>query len=193
MNQLDYMNQMVTFYSNRLAAREDVGAPSITNRAGLSDMQYLDRGNYGRVYSATCQDNNQHVAVKVLYIAIAMTLNKLGDVKWNCYSEQSVPFKNLESLNLTIFLYRKFSHPYIVSILDVVDHLEESEIWIITELLNGGSLRPHCTEEKRGHLTVAEKTSIGVQCLSALCYLHKSLVSHKDLKPDNILVPLDLF
>lgn len=82
---------------------------------------------------------------------------------------------------------RYLRHPNIVSILDVFNNYCESEMWIVMEFLNGGSLRPYCTGDKR--MTFPEKLKVSCDCWSALAYLHNhAKVTHKDIKPENILV-----
>ena len=69
----------------------------------------------------------------------------------------------------------------------VVDNTASLELWIVTEFLDGGTLRPYCTGDLR--LTATQRLRIGEQCWSALEYLNEKVsIAHKDIKPENILV-----
>lgn len=88
--------------------------------------------------------------------------------------------------------FRKISHPNVISVLDLIEVPSEHQIWLVMDLANGGSLEKYCTGEKRGELGTDQKIQIGVDCWSALHYLHKVAgIAHKDLKPANVLVSLN--
>jgi len=149
-------------------AAEGSNNRTIISTSELTDRKYLDQGAYGKVFSATYQ--NRRVAMKVLR---AEEDDKNEDKDWKSEAE----------------LLQSVDHPYILSILGVVDNLVEKELWIITELLDGGNLRPYCTGAKTNEMTTVEKTVIGFQCWSGLSYLHNvANIRHKDIKPENILL-----
>lgn len=71
----------------------------------------------------------------------------------------------------------------------MADNPAHKEIWIVTELLDAGSLLLYCFGDERNHISAADKVEVGVQCWSALCYLHiVAKVAHMDIKPQNIVV-----
>jgi len=133
----------------------------------LIDKKRLARGNFGVVYTARLPKKDLRVAIKEFHIG-----EEEGE-NW---------FDEVQTL-------QRVNHPYIVSILDFIYNnvQNRNEIWIIMEYVNGGSLRPYCTED--AYMSDAAKIEIGYQCWSALCYLHtEANITHKDLKPENILL-----
>lgn len=88
--------------------------------------------------------------------------------------------------------FRQITHPHIVPILGMVDNRAEKEVWIITELMDS-SIRPYCTGDKQDKMSNAQKMIVAVHCWSALCYLHTYKITHKDIKPENIMVTNPLY
>lgn len=63
---------------------------------------------------------------------------------------------------------------------------EDRFLIIIMELVPGGDIGKHVADE--GPFPEAEARIISQQLLSALAYLHKNNITHRDVKPDNILI-----
>jgi serine/threonine-protein kinase len=74
-------------------------------------------------------------------------------------------------------------HPNLISVLDV-DVTSEGGLYIVMELVSGGSLRGH--RERFGDVPWA--LSVLRQTAGALSALHAKSIIHRDLKPENILV-----
>ncbi|RMZ86513.1 hypothetical protein DV736_g6261, partial [Chaetothyriales sp. CBS 134916] len=81
-------------------------------------------------------------------------------------------------------IMQNLKHPNIVEYVD--SHNHGHHIYIIMECISGGELQ---TELKaRGSLSEAEVQQIARQMLQALRYLHRRGITHRDIKPDNILI-----
>mmetsp|Transcript_10449 Transcript_10449/g.15519 ORF Transcript_10449/g.15519 Transcript_10449/m.15519 type:complete len:474 (-) Transcript_10449:578-1999(-) len=81
-------------------------------------------------------------------------------------------------------LLQKMSHPNIVSLLDVFE--TETEIQLVMEYCAGGELFDVVERRRYSERDAAEITA---QMLEALKYLHTQKIVHRDVKPENILLP----
>jgi WD40 repeat protein len=77
-------------------------------------------------------------------------------------------------------------HPNVLVVHDVGAH--ESRPWIVTELLDGESLREKLRE---GRLPPRKAVDIAVQVARGLSAAHEKGIVHRDLKPDNVFVTRD--
>lgn len=75
-------------------------------------------------------------------------------------------------------------HPGIVGVYDIVEH--DGRPWIVMELVTGRSLKDVVAED--GPLPVARAVGIAVQLLAALEAAHRAGITHRDVKPANVLV-----
>ncbi|KAL7901144.1 hypothetical protein HDV64DRAFT_243336 [Trichoderma sp. TUCIM 5745] len=82
-------------------------------------------------------------------------------------------------------IMQRVKHPNIVRYMENFDW-EDRFLIIIMELVPGGDIGKHVADE--GPFPEAEARIISQQLLSALAYLHKNNITHRDVKPDNILI-----
>lgn len=80
---------------------------------------------------------------------------------------------------------RKLQHPHAVRI-DDLDVTEDGRPFIVMEYVEGKSLRK--TIRERGELPIARSLHIAAQVAEALGAAHELGVTHRDIKPDNILL-----
>jgi tRNA A-37 threonylcarbamoyl transferase component Bud32 len=77
----------------------------------------------------------------------------------------------------------KLDHPHIAQIYDA--GMGEEAGYIVMEYVPGGTMEPFCVPE--GVLPVEDIVEIGFKCARALAYAHAKGVTHRDIKPGNIL------
>src|SRR6185369_16591420 len=78
------------------------------------------------------------------------------------------------------------NHPNILTIYEI-DEID-SEQFIATEFIDGETLRERIL---RGALTPGEALEVGIQVASALSATHSVGITHRDIKPDNIMLRHD--
>jgi serine/threonine protein kinase len=83
-----------------------------------------------------------------------------------------------------VTLFSSFEHPNIVQFHEILH--DDNLIYIVMEYCDLGSLHTHLLRE--GAASEAGARFIVGQILSALVYLHGRGISHRDLKPDNIII-----
>ncbi|KAH0528074.1 hypothetical protein TsFJ059_002980 [Trichoderma semiorbis] len=90
-------------------------------------------------------------------------------------------------------IMRKVHHPNIVRYMENFDW-DDRLLIIIMEFVPGGDLGKHIVDY--GPFNEDDSRTMAQQLLSALAYLHRNNITHRDVKPDNILIntlqPLDV-
>lgn len=91
---------------------------------------------------------------------------------------------------------REFNHFWIAAtrinviqpnVVQYIEHIDwEDYLYIIMEYIPGGDLGSLINE--RGHLPESNVQTMAAQLLSALKHLHQIGITHRDIKPDNILI-----
>jgi serine/threonine protein kinase len=77
----------------------------------------------------------------------------------------------------------RLSHPNVVKVYDVVEY--DNRPWIVMELVRARSLTE--VVEEAGPLSPQRVAAIGLQVLSALSAAHAAGITHRDVKPGNVL------
>ena len=129
----------------------------------------LGRGATGKVYLADDPFGKRQVAIKIAY---PEALNS---------SEDSAFYRSM-FLN-EASLAGKLNHPHIVQIYDAV--VEEKSSYIVMEYVEGGTLEKFCAPEAL--LEPDEVAEIVFKCVRALAFAQTLGLTHRDLKPGNIL------
>eukprot|EP00002_Diphylleia_rotans_P010466 TRINITY_DN2093_c0_g1_i1.p1 TRINITY_DN2093_c0_g1~~TRINITY_DN2093_c0_g1_i1.p1 ORF type:complete len:487 (-),score=120.37 TRINITY_DN2093_c0_g1_i1:201-1661(-) len=91
---------------------------------------------------------------------------------------------NQKLIKSEIYNMKRLKHPCIVEY--IASHYCAQEIWVILEFMDGGSLTEVVTSDKR--MTEPQIARVCIDTLSALNFLHKMSVIHRDIKSDNILI-----
>jgi hypothetical protein len=77
----------------------------------------------------------------------------------------------------------KLSHPHIVQIYDAV--VDETSSYIVMEYVEGGTLEKFCKPDAL--LPTRDVAEIIFKCVRALAFAHTLGLTHRDIKPGNIL------
>lgn len=139
-----------------------------TDEVVLGGRYVLERlvgnGSSARVYTAIDRSLGRTVAVKLLHAGLASD----GPFRRRFESEA----RHAASLN----------HP---NLLAIYDWAEGERVYLVTELLGGGSLRALLDA---GHqLTPSQAVLVGLQAGSGLAHAHGEGFVHRDIKPANLM------
>ncbi|KAF3905609.1 PAK-2p27 [Arthrobotrys entomopaga] len=129
----------------------------------------VGKGSFGFVYKAIHKPTRQIVAVKILSLDVAE--QELVDVQQEIQLLSQL--KAAEGVNVTKY-YGAF--------------MKGPQLWIIMDYCSGGSVR---TLMKPGRIIEKYLTIIIRETVSALAFIHKFGVIHRDVKAANILVGND--
>ncbi len=121
------------------------------------------------VYKAKDTLLNRYVAVKVLRDEITTDSEFIKKFRSEAQSAASL------------------AHPNIVQIFDVGN--EDNLYFIVMELINGKTLKEIIDED--GPLSWKWSVNIAIQICSALETAHKNSIVHRDIKPQNLIIPVD--
>ena len=132
-------------------------------------LQELGRGATGKVYLAEDPFAKRKVAIKVAYPE-ALKNREDGAFYRNMFLNEAA-------------LAGKLNHPHIVQIYDAV--VEEDYSYIVMEYVEGGTLEKFCQPDKL--LDPREVAEIAFKCVRALAFAHTLGLTHRDIKPGNIL------
>ncbi|MEZ7127935.1 protein kinase [Nonomuraea sp. AD125B] len=130
----------------------------------------LGRGTMGTVWRARDRALGREVAVKEIRHDPGLTEEQRTELR-----ERMVREGRLAS---------RINHPAVASIHDVL--IDDGSPWIIMELVEGRSLEQVIDEE--GPLPPRLVAEIGVDLLGALRAAHSQGITHRDVKPGNVLI-----
>ena len=126
----------------------------------------LGVGSFGKVKLGQHEKCGQKVAVKIL------------NRKKIHYLGMSIKVKR------EIELLKIFIHPHIIRLFEIIH--TKSDIFMVTEYINGGELFDYIIEN--GRLSEGESRRFFQQMISGIEYCHSKMVVHRDLKPENLLL-----
>jgi eukaryotic-like serine/threonine-protein kinase len=129
----------------------------------------IGKGGMGEVYLAQDTKLDRKVAIKFLNEQFSKDADKL-----NRFVQEA---KAASALN----------HPNILTIHEIGE--VDGKNYIVTELIDGNTLRAHLAHKESLQLNVILK--IGVQVSEALAAAHQAGIVHRDIKPENIMLRKD--
>jgi serine/threonine protein kinase len=132
----------------------------------------IGQGGMSIVYEAYDKRLKRHVAIKVLHPFLAEKEE---------YRERF--FREAEAV-------ARLAHPNIVQIYDISRKSTKKELYLVTELLEGESLRDFSGLAFLQEVPEIAAAIIGSIAL-ALEHAHKKGIIHRDIKPENIMVSKD--
>ena len=132
-------------------------------------VRELGKGATSRVYLAEDLFARRKVAIKVAFPDALKS------------REESAFYKNMFLTEAS--LAGKLVHPHIVQIFDAV--VEEDFSYIVMEYVEGGTLEKFCGAENL--LEPSEIAEIMFKCVRALAFAQAQGLTHRDIKPGNIL------
>ena len=135
---------------------------------GYRILYKIASGSFGRVYRGDDPRTGQIVAIKVLRH------------KWTMDKQKVDLFIREGKVGMTI------RHPNIVSVLDVGQDPKTNQYYIVMEFVEGGNLRDLINIRKK--IGYDEALRIMEECTSGLAYSQSKGLTHRDIKPTNILI-----
>ena len=132
-------------------------------------LRELGKGATGKVYLAEDPFNKRKVAIKVAFPEALK------------HSEDGAFYKSM-FLNEAA-LAGKLNHPHITQIYDAV--VEDKYSYIVMEYVEGGTLEKFCKPESL--LETRDVAEISFKCVRALAFAQTLGLTHRDIKPGNIL------
>jgi hypothetical protein len=146
-------------------ARPEISLP------GYADFRLIAQGDGSSVYRARQVGPDRDVAVKVLQVWDDASLTRFRG-----------------ELEIAVRLGRQ--HPHVVTVVDT-GFVPDGRPCVVMEHYDRGSLHDRLCEG--GPLPVAEVVAAGVAVADALAFAHAQGVLHRDVKPQNVLVPPDSY
>jgi eukaryotic-like serine/threonine-protein kinase len=135
---------------------------------GYRILYKIASGSFGRVYRGDDPRTGQVVAVKVLRN------------KWTMDRQKIDLFLREGKLGMTI------RHPNIVSVLAVNQDAKTGQYFIVMDFIEGWNLRDLLQNRKK--LGFDEALRYIEECSQGLSYSHQRGLTHRDIKPTNILI-----
>lgn len=88
-----------------------------------------------------------------------------------------------EAFEAELSVLRRLNHPNVIKLIEVFE--SDHKVYMVMELATGGSLLDKL--ESRGNLSEEDSREAMKMVLEGVQYLHSLGITHRDLKPDNLL------
>ncbi|SMR42735.1 unnamed protein product [Zymoseptoria tritici ST99CH_1E4] len=152
-----------------------VKAPMIQNQYGMhwsggtkyNVVGMIGKGAFASVYQIATKNDGQLFAAK--------------ELEKRKFIKNGILDRKLEN---EMLIMQSIDHPSIVQYVEHVDVL--NHLYIVMEFVPCGDLQQHLAEH--GALSESVAKQMASQVFDALSYLHTKNITHRDIKPDNILI-----
>ena len=128
---------------------------------------HLGKGAFATVYRLNSKSNGHMFAAK--------------ELEKRRFMKNGVIDKKLDN---ELRIMKGINHPHVVQYIDC--HDVKNHLYIIMELVPFGDLQQWLGAN--GPLPEALAKPMAIQVFDALAYLHRNMITHRDIKPDNILI-----
>jgi eukaryotic-like serine/threonine-protein kinase len=138
-------------------------------------LEPLGRGGMGEVHLALDTRLGRKVALKLLPAAFTADAGRVQRFAREARAASAL------------------NHPNIITIHEIGETVTEngSLRYIVTEYVEGETLRRRMTNAPQERLSLAEALNVAVQIAAALATAHEAGIAHRDIKPENVMVRRD--
>lgn len=154
---------------------ESFSGTSVIGEKYVMTTELLGKGSYAKVFRGHMKANtNIQIAVKEIELS-----GKISNPKF------------LQTLDREINILRRFNHPNIIQIYDVMRLPDK--MYIFLEICEEGDLKKLITENKQKIFPEKQVKSILSQIVESFKVMYENNVIHRDLKPANILISKNVY
>ncbi len=148
---------------------------------GYSILETIGSGAFGLIHTAVLNKNGRIFAAKEIRCRLAAG-RPLMPTEVEIFSRTS----HVSKFSKTRGVLLTFHKPHIVAFVDTV--LWNQKAFVLMEYIERGNLLEYQNSMTRQRIAPAKVRLILSQSLDALAYLHAMGITHRDMKPENILV-----
>jgi serine/threonine-protein kinase len=155
--------------------KAETGPPGVRQIGAYQLLEPLGRGGMGEVHLALDTRLGRKVAVKLLPAEFTTQPERVRRFAQEAHAASAL------------------NHPNIITIHEIGEAsiANVSTHYIVTEYVEGETLRERIRSAPQGRLKLAEAVEIATQIAAALAAAHAAGITHRDIKPENVMVRRD--